>query len=85
MKALVYRADHSIALENVVKPVIQKPTDAIVRVTKTTICGTDLGIFKGKNSEVASGRILGHEGIGSVYNFVFFLINLFTNPVEFVV
>lgn len=33
MKALVYRADHSIALENVVKPVIQKPTDAIVRVT----------------------------------------------------
>ncbi|WP_434327636.1 alcohol dehydrogenase catalytic domain-containing protein [Mesomycoplasma hyopneumoniae] len=72
MKALVYRADHSIALENVVKPVIQKPTDAIVRVTKTTICGIDLGIFKGKNPEVASGRILGHEGIaGSVYNFVF--------------
>ncbi|AAZ53693.2 conserved hypothetical protein [Mesomycoplasma hyopneumoniae 7448] len=71
MKALVYRADHSIALENVVKPVIQKPTDAIVRVTKTTICGTDLGIFKEKNPEVPSGRILSHEGIGSVYNFVF--------------
>ncbi|WP_347952459.1 hypothetical protein [Mesomycoplasma hyopneumoniae] len=50
----------------------------------TTICGTDLGIFKGKNPEVASGRILSHEGIRSVYNFVFFLINLFSDPIEFI-
>ncbi|VEU75672.1 Sorbitol dehydrogenase [Mycoplasmopsis maculosa] len=66
MKALVYHGDHNISLEMVDKPVILKPTDAIVKVTKTTICGTDLGIFKGKNPEVASGRILGHEGIGIV-------------------
>ncbi len=61
MKALVYHGDHKIALETVDKPVILKPTDAIVKVTKTTICGTDLGIYKGKNPEVADGRILGHR------------------------
>ncbi|ENY68626.1 Alcohol dehydrogenase [Metamycoplasma auris 15026] len=64
MKALVYHGEHNISLEMVDKPVILKPTDAIIKVTRTTICGTDLGIYKGKNPEVASGRILGHEGIG---------------------
>lgn len=66
MKALVYHGEHNIALEMVDKPVIKLPEDAIVKVTKTTICGTDLGIYKGKNPEVADGRILGHEGIGIV-------------------
>lgn len=66
MKALVYHGDHKIALEDKPKPGIQKPTDAIVRVLKTTICGTDLGIYKGKNPEVTDGRILGHEGIGVI-------------------
>ncbi|BAP00857.1 alcohol dehydrogenase [Mycoplasmopsis californica HAZ160_1] len=66
MKALVYHGEHNIALEMVDKPVILKPTDAIVKITRTTICGTDLGIYKGKNPEVADGRILGHEGIGIV-------------------
>ncbi|KAF7378528.1 hypothetical protein HZH68_017185 [Vespula germanica] len=66
MKALVYHGEHNISLELVDKPTILKPTDAIVKVTRTTICGTDLGIYKGKNPEVASGRILGHEGIGIV-------------------
>ncbi|ENY53762.1 Alcohol dehydrogenase [Metamycoplasma alkalescens 14918] len=66
MKALVYHGEHNISLELVDKPTILKPTDAIVKVTRTTICGTDLGIYKGKNPEVASGRILEHEGIGIV-------------------
>ncbi len=66
MKALVYHGDHNIKFEEVEKPVIQKPTDVIVKILKTTICGTDLGIYKGKNPEVADGRILGHEGIGIV-------------------
>lgn len=66
MKALVYHGDHEIALEDKPKPQILKPTDVIVKVTKTTICGTDLGIYKGKNPEVADGRILGHEGIGII-------------------
>ncbi len=47
-------------------PTIQSPTDAIVRVTKTTICGTDLHILKGDVPAVVDGRILGHEGVGIV-------------------
>ncbi len=66
MKALVYRGDHKISLEEKSKPVILKPTDAIVRVVKTTICGTDLGIYKGKNLYMKEGTTLGHEGIGVI-------------------
>lgn len=66
MKALVFHGDHKISLEEKPKPSILKPTDVIVKVTKTTICGTDLGIYKGKNPEVADGRILGHEGVGII-------------------
>jgi alcohol dehydrogenase len=47
MKALVYQGPGKKALENRPKPQITAPTDAIVRVTKTTICGTDLHILKG--------------------------------------
>lgn len=66
MKALVYYGDHHIALEDRAKPTILKPTDALVKIIKTTICGTDLGIYKGKNPEIESGRILGHEGVGII-------------------
>ena len=45
-------------------PVIKDPTDAIVKITKTTICGTDLHIMKGDVPEVEDGRIIGHEGVG---------------------
>lgn len=76
MKAMVYYGDHDIRFEQRAKPQIIDPTDAIIRMTKTTICGTDLGIYKGKNPEIENvakektgafnGRILGHEGIGIV-------------------
>jgi len=66
MKALVYHGDHAITLEERPVPALQKPTDVIVKMLKTTICGTDLGIYKGKNPEIADGRILGHEGIGII-------------------
>ncbi|KLT72363.1 alcohol dehydrogenase [Neisseria arctica] len=66
MKAMVYHAANDIRLEDKPKPQILEATDAIVRIVKTTICGTDLGIWKGKNPEVADGRILGHEGVGIV-------------------
>ena len=66
MKALVYHGPGVRALENMPKPEISLPTDAIVRVTKTTICGTDLHIMKGDVPEVTDGRILGHEGVGIV-------------------
>lgn len=47
-------------------PVTCKPTDAIMRVETTTICGTDLHILKGDVPAVADGRILGHEGVGTI-------------------
>ena len=66
MKALVYLGPAKKAVEERPKPDITAPTDAIVRVTKTTICGTDLHILKGDVPSCQPGRILGHEGIGVV-------------------
>ena len=66
MKALVYQGSGKLALENKPKPVISEPTDAIVKITKTTICGTDLHIRKGDVPTVTAGRILGHEGVGII-------------------
>jgi alcohol dehydrogenase len=66
MKALVYHGEHNIALEEKSNPKIENTTDAIVKVVKTTICGTDLGIYKGKNPYMRDGIILGHEGIGII-------------------
>lgn len=66
MKALVYLGPQKTALQERPKPAISAPTDAIVRVTRTTICGTDLHILKGDVSTCAPGRILGHEGVGIV-------------------
>jgi alcohol dehydrogenase len=66
MKALVYHGPGNIKWEDKPKPSIQKPTDAVVRITKTTICGTDLHILKGDVPTVTDGRILGHEGVGVV-------------------
>lgn len=66
MKALVYGGEGKIELKEVPVPKISKPTDALVRVTKTTICGTDLGIIKGKVPTVQPGTTLGHEGVGII-------------------
>lgn len=66
MKALVYHGDHDIRYEEVEKPKLQHSKDAIIKIIKTTICGTDLGIYKGKNLYMKEGTILGHEGIGIV-------------------
>src|SRR5471030_2343456 len=66
MKALVYLGPTKKALEERPKPEITAPTDAIVKITKTTICGTDLHILKGDVPSCQPGRILGHEGVGIV-------------------
>ncbi len=66
MKALVYHGPGKKSWEEMPKPSIQLPTDAIVRIYKTTICGTDLHILKGDTPEVTDGRILGHEGVGVI-------------------
>ncbi|MEO7349081.1 MAG: zinc-dependent alcohol dehydrogenase family protein [Terrimesophilobacter sp.] len=66
MKALVYKGPGQKSWEEVPNPVIQHPTDVIVKMVATTICGTDLHILKGDVPEVEVGRILGHEGIGVI-------------------
>jgi alcohol dehydrogenase len=66
MKAFVYHGPGRKALEDRPKPEVSAPGDAVVRILKTTICGTDLHILKGDVPTCAPGRILGHEGVGVV-------------------
>lgn len=66
MKGLVYDGPGKIAYKDVPMPSIQKETDAIVKMVKTTICGTDLGILHGKTPSVKPGTTLGHEGVGVI-------------------
>lgn len=66
MKALVYHGPGKKAWEDAPRPALREPTDAVVRIAKTTICGTDLHILKGDVPTVEEGRILGHEGVGVV-------------------
>ncbi len=66
MKAMVYRGPGERSWEEVADPAIVEDTDAIVEVTSVTICGTDLHILKGDVPAVQSGRILGHEAVGTV-------------------
>ncbi len=66
MKALVYKGAGKPSLQEHPNPELADATDAIVRVTKTTICGTDLHILKGDLPTCTPGRILGHEGIGII-------------------
>ncbi|WP_340616858.1 zinc-dependent alcohol dehydrogenase family protein [Xenorhabdus entomophaga] len=66
MKALVYHGAGKKRWEEKAPPQLIEPTDAIVRIVKTTICGTDLHILKGDVPTVGQGRTLGHEGIGIV-------------------
>jgi alcohol dehydrogenase len=66
MHALVYDGPGKRTWEERPTPTVQEPTDAIVRITTSTICGTDLHILKGDVPSVTPGRILGHEGVGVV-------------------
>jgi alcohol dehydrogenase len=66
MKALVYNGPGKKALEDRPKPAIVNATDAIVKIVKTTICGTDLHILKGDVATCSPGRTLGHEGVGVI-------------------
>ncbi|MGI8609806.1 MAG: zinc-dependent alcohol dehydrogenase family protein [Candidatus Dormibacteria bacterium] len=66
MKALVYHGPGQRAWDEVPNPVIQAPTDAIIHVDTTTICGTDLHILKGDVPDCLPGTILGHEAVGTI-------------------
>lgn len=66
MKALVYHGPGERGWDNVDDPRILEPTDAIVRIDSSTICGTDLHILKGDVPETVPGTVLGHEAVGTV-------------------
>src|ERR671916_214425 len=66
MKALVFGGPGQRSWDTADDPGIQDPTDVIVKVDTTTICGTDLHILKGDVPAVTEGRILGHEAVGTV-------------------
>jgi len=66
MKALVYHGPGKRAWEDKPRPTVASPTDAVLKIARTTICGTDLHILKGDVPAVTDGRILGHEGVGVV-------------------
>ncbi len=66
MKALVYHGPRKKLWEEVPMPVLKESTDAVVKILKTTICGTDLHIMNGDLPAVAEGRIIGHEGVGII-------------------
>jgi alcohol dehydrogenase len=66
MKALVFHGPGSKAWEEVPDATVQEPTDVVVRVDTTTICGTDLHILHGDVAAVTDGRILGHEAVGTI-------------------
>ncbi|MEV4230770.1 alcohol dehydrogenase catalytic domain-containing protein [Streptomyces bobili] len=66
MRALVYHGPEQTSWDTVADPAIGDPTDAVVRVDATTICGTDLHILRGDLPEVKPGTVLGHEAVGEV-------------------
>src|SRR6195952_5395129 len=66
MKTVVFHAVGDFRLEDVAEPEIQEPTDAIVQITASAICGTDLHFIRGSFSGMEPGTILGHEGVGIV-------------------
>jgi len=66
MKALVYHGPGQKAWEEIPDPTIQAPTDVIIQVDTTTICGSDLHILKGDVPTVEPGRVLGHEAVGTI-------------------
>src|SRR5947209_6574088 len=66
MKAVVFHGVGDIRLDDVPEPKIEQPTDAVVRITASAICGTDLHFVRGTVSGMKPGTILGHEAVGVV-------------------
>ncbi len=66
MKALVWHGVGNIQLDNVPDPQIEQPGDAVIRITASAICGTDLHFIRGTFSDMQPGTILGHEAVGIV-------------------
>jgi len=63
MKAVVWHGIGDIRLDDVPDPKVEQPTDAVIRLTASAICGTDLHFMRGTFSGMKPGTILGHEGV----------------------
>src|SRR5215207_7361441 len=66
MKALCWHGKHDVRLDTVADPKIEHPRDAIVRITATAICGSDLHLYDGFMPSMEAGDVLGHEPMGEV-------------------
>jgi threonine dehydrogenase-like Zn-dependent dehydrogenase len=65
MKAVVYEGPRKVSVKDIPDPTIQRPTDAIVKLTSTNICGSDLHMYEGR-TDFETGRVFGHENLGQV-------------------
>src|SRR5665647_3201116 len=65
MKALVYNGPRDVRVKNVPDAKIERPTDVLVKITSTNICGSDLHMYEGR-TDMEEGRVLGHENLGQV-------------------
>ena len=66
MKALTWHGVHDVRVDNVPDPTIQEPTDAIIRVTSSGLCGSDLHLYEVLGAYLDAGDVLGHEPMGIV-------------------
>jgi glutathione-independent formaldehyde dehydrogenase len=65
MKAVVYNGPRDVSVSDVADPKIERPTDALVRITSTNICGSDLHMYEGR-TDLEKGKVIGHENLGQV-------------------
>ena len=66
MKAVTWQGRRNVSVEEVADPVIKEPNDAIIKVTSTNICGSDLHLYETLGAFMNPGDVLGHEAIGIV-------------------
>ncbi|HXV60419.1 MAG TPA: alcohol dehydrogenase family protein [Vicinamibacteria bacterium] len=66
MKALTFRAEREVVLENVAEPSIERPTDVIVKTRMSAICGSDLHVYLGREKGIEPGTVMGHEFLGEI-------------------
>ena len=69
MKALIYNGPHDVQVKEVPDAKIERPTDVLVKITSTNICGSDLHMYEGRTN-VERGKVLGHENLGKVVEVV---------------
>jgi glutathione-independent formaldehyde dehydrogenase len=65
MRAVVYSGPRDVSVKNIPDPRIERPTDVLIKITSTNICGSDLHMYEGR-TDMETGRVLGHENLGQV-------------------